>query len=246
MTRICIIVPAYNEQDRITDTLETYINFFAVEPKGRRYEVDFLVVLNGCTDNTRVVVEKLCEKHPNILLYEIKQAGKGVAIKTGFEQALEGPYNLIGFVDADMATSPSQFLALIQNMGNADGVIASRYMPGARTIPERPWIKRWGSRFFYENLVALLFGIHYYDYQCGAKLFKRSVIVAIVPHLTVTQWAFDVELLYWCKKLGFFIKELPSVWHDKAGSKLKIFGSGLPMLIALFKLRYRIGKDAKK
>jgi len=239
-TSICIVIPAYNEQDRITNTIHQYAQFFATDAAARRYEVLFLVMLNGCVDNTRAIVQKLGAQYPNVRAYEIPEAGKGLAIKIGFQHALLAEYNLIGFVDADMATIPAQFMALIQHIGDADGIIASRYMPGAKTFPERPWIKRWGSKIFYENLVGFLFGLRYHDYQCGAKLFKRTTLEALVPHLTVTQWAFDVELLYWCKRLGFWIKEFPTIWYDRTGSKLTIFGSGLPMLSALVRLRMRI------
>jgi hypothetical protein len=58
--------------------------------------------------------------------------------------------------------------------------------------------------------------------------------------LTVTQWAFDVELLYWCKRLHFTIKEFPTTWYDRAGSKLSIMGSGMPMLLAIIKLRWAV------
>jgi hypothetical protein len=132
-----------------------------------------------------------------------------------------------------MATEPAAFYDLIMNIDDVDGVIASRYMPGAHITPERPAYKRWGSRIIYEPYVWLLFGLSYYDYQCGAKLFKRAVIERITPQLTVAQWAFDVELLYLCKKGGFIIKEIPTVWHDQADSKLTLRG-GLRMFGALF------------
>src|SRR5690606_3658124 len=93
--------------------------------------------------------------------------------------------------------------------------------------------KRWGSRLFYEPFVYCLFGLSYYDLQCGAKLFKHHVLQTIVTHLTVTQWAFDVELLYLCKKYNFFIKEIPTIWSDQAGSKLTL-RAGLKMFGALF------------
>jgi len=121
----------------------------------------------------------------------------------------------------------------------ADGIIASRYMKGSKVHPPRPKIKRWGSWIVYESLVKLLFGISYQDYQCGAKLFKRDVIKKVTPHLTVKQWAFDVELLYLCKKFGFAVIEVPTVWVDKEGSKLSPIGGGIKMLTALFKLRFQ-------
>src|SRR5260370_35270928 len=99
------------------------------------------------------------------------------------------------------------------------------------------WIKYWGGRLIYDQLVKLLFGMRYHDYQCGAKLFRRAVIQTITPHLTIRQWAFDVELLFLCKKYGFAVKELPTVWHDQSHSKLRIMRSGMRMLSSVLKLR---------
>jgi hypothetical protein len=119
-----------------------------------------------------------------------------------------------------------------------DGIIASRYMPGAQVFPPRPAYKRWGSRLIYEPLVKLLFGLSYYDLQCGAKLFTRATIAKITSYLTIQQWAFDVELLYLCKKFGFTIREIPTVWTDQEDSKLTL-RAGLRMLKQLFSLRLR-------
>jgi hypothetical protein len=110
-------------------------------------------------------------------------------------------------------------------------------MKGAQVTPARPLIKRMGSKLVYENLAWLLFGIKYADFQCGAKLFKRELIQTIVDKLTVAQWAFDVELLYLCKKHNAYIKEIPTIWHDQADSKLKLFKGGLRMLSSLITLR---------
>jgi hypothetical protein len=78
--------------------------------------------------------------------------------------------------------------------------------------------------------------MRYKDYQCGAKLFKTHVIKSIINDLHVKQWAFDVELLYVCKKNKFIIREYPTVWHDQEGSKLKL-SHGIFMLGQLVKLR---------
>jgi glycosyltransferase involved in cell wall biosynthesis len=236
--KLCIIIPAYNEQERIARTLTAYADYYA--QLNERYVITLLVVLNGCVDNTRTVVKQIAREKPMVSCIEIKAAGKGRAIKVGFQHALQEGYDLIGYVDADMATRPEQYYELIKAIPNVDGVIASRYMPGAQVYPARPWIKRWGSKFVYEPLVYLLFGLRYWDYQCGAKLFKRQVIEKVVMHLTVTQWAFDVELLYWCKKLSFSVIEVPTIWRDQAGSKLAIFGSGYSMLTALVALWWQI------
>ncbi len=234
--KISIIIPAYNEEGRIARTMRAYHQFFLEKQLSTHLSFELLIVLNGCKDNTLGVVEKVRDElTSNILIINLPQAGKGLAIKAGFADALTRKNDLIGFVDADMATAPQAFYDLVLKIGDVDGVIASRYMPGAKITPERPAYKRLGSRIIYEPYVWLLFGLSYYDYQCGAKLFKRLVIEKITPQLTVAQWAFDVELLYLCKKNKFIIKEIPTVWHDQADSKLTLRG-GLRMFSALFKV----------
>jgi glycosyltransferase involved in cell wall biosynthesis len=237
--RVSIIIPAYNEEKRIKDTLQAYDQFLSNKRHGADFDYELLVVINGTTDNTPGVIRSLQPSMPALLMVEIKNGGKGLAIAHGFKEALKRSNDLIGFVDADMATSPSAFYELIAHINGYDGIIASRYTKGAVVTPARPLIKRWGSKLFFESLTRLLFRIKYDDTQCGAKLFKRNVIQKIAPHLSVPQWAFDIEILYLCKRFGFIIKEFPTVWHDKAGSKLRILRAGSRMLGTLFLLRFR-------
>lgn len=239
--KLSIVIPAHNEENRIGNTLWHYSEFYREVKRNNEITTELLVVLNGCTDNTLAVVKEMQQKCKDVAIYivDIAQSGKGIALTEGFKNALTRDNDLIGFVDADMATSPKSFYELVEQRGNADGIIASRYMSGAQVTPPRPFIKRYGSKLIYEPLVWLLFGMHYYDYQCGAKLFTRAVIEKIVHDLTVQQWAFDVELLYLCKKYGFTIKEIPTIWHDQKNSKLKMIPAGFRMLYALLVVRFR-------
>jgi glycosyltransferase involved in cell wall biosynthesis len=243
--KISIIIPAYNEEARIENTIRAYHQFFSHKQSDGFFTFEVVIVLNGCKDNTLAVVERVTQElQSSFVIINMIEAGKGLAIQKGFADALTRDNDIIGFVDADMATSPDAYYDLVQNLlsqnssqslVHIDGTIASRYMPGAIITPERPLYKRWGSRIIYEPYVWLLFGLSYYDYQCGAKIFTRNVIETITPQLTVKQWAFDVELLYLCKKKGFIIREIPTVWHDKTDSKLTIRG-GLRMFSALFRV----------
>ena len=249
--KLCIIIPAYNEEKRIDHAIDAYHLFFNSRSRVGDLSAMLLVVMNGCTDNTQQVVASMMnEDRPNVRAISIPQAGKGLAIKAGFEWALAHDYDLIGFVDADLSTSPQYFYDLVQTIELAeateviDGAIASRYMPDSIVVPERPWIKRLGSLLIYEPLVFLLFGMSYYDLQCGAKLFTRAVIKKVCPELTVAQWAFDVELLYLCKLHQFTVVEIPTIWRDKAGSKLSIMNGGLRMLSTLIKLRIAYSRFA--
>lgn len=241
--KLSIVIPAYNEENRIEKTLRAYHQFFAE----KNIPFELVVVLNGCKDNTIGVAERVRNDLAtnSIIIIDLPQAGKGLAIKAGFADALTRNNDLIGFVDADMATKPDAYYDLVTNLGDNDGIIASRYMPGAQISPPRPAYKRYGSKLIYEPLLWLLFGLSYYDFQCGAKLFKRAVLETVTPQLTVTQWAFDAELLYLCKKAGYTVIEIPTVWEDQAESKLTLKG-GVRMLGSLFKVRWQHFWSRKK
>jgi dolichyl-phosphate beta-glucosyltransferase len=243
---ISITIPAHNEEGRIGKTLDAYHEFFSQKAKEiEAFSYEFIVVLNGCRDNTLAIVQERSDQFGDIKIIDFAKAGKGLAVKVGFEDALTRKNDLIGFVDADMATRPQQFWDLITNLGKDDGCIAGRYMPGSQIFPKRPPIKEWGRRLVYQPFVWLLFGLNYYDHQCGAKLFARRVIQEVVPFLTVTEWAFDVELLYICKKMGFVIKERPTTWYDQVDSKFSSFREHR-MLTALVKARWRYGRSRIK
>lgn len=234
--KVSIVIPAYNEELRIGQTLREFDSFLK-QKKSERFDYELLVVINGTTDNTQGVVQEMQKESSAIRFITTPQGGKGWALKLGFQDALTRDNDIIGFNDADMSTSPQEYYKLLQAL-TADGVIASRYMPGGVVIPPRPKIKRWGSRFVYEPLIRLLFGINYYDYQCGAKIFKRAVVDTIAPQITVKQWAIDLELLYLCKKHKYHIQEVPTFWVEKGGSKLRMFQSGMKMLGTVIGLRW--------
>jgi glycosyltransferase involved in cell wall biosynthesis len=237
MKKINITIPAYNEELRIGRTLDTYAQYASQRQAQDGLQTELLVVLNGCKDNTESVVQEVQLAFPETIRYITSpKAGKGLAVIAGFKDALTRPNDAIGFVDADMATQPEYFYALVDQIGTYDGIIASRYMPGAQVFPPRPVIKDWGRKLFYNRKVKKLFGLDFHDYQCGAKLFTREAVQAVVDDMSEGQWAFDVELLYLLKRNGANICEIPTVWHDQEGSKLATFGAGIEMLGALDRL----------
>lgn len=220
---ICIVIPAYNEESRIKNTLQSYAQYFATKPE----KTTFLVVANNCKDNTvgvsRQVQAETNEKNNNvhIEILDLKPGGKGFAVKEGFLWALAKEFDLIGFVDADMATKPQYFYDLIIACRNADGAIASRYIKGADVFPSRPWLRKLGGKF-YNWMLRTKLHIPFRDTQCGAKIFTKDTIAKVAPHMTEKKWAFDLELLYLCRLENKLIKEIPTTWSDQPGSKLSI------------------------
>ena len=214
MPKLSIVIPAYNEEKRISKTLDEYCKFFN---KIYKDNFEIRIILNGCKDNTLDVVRNTAKMYKQIKYTDIKEAiGKGGSVIEGFKQA-EG--ELIGFVDADNSTKAEYFYDLVKNINEYDCAIASRWIEGAKVNPPQPLKRRIASRTF-NALVRILFNINVYDSQCGAKLFKKQAIKEIIPSLGITRWAFDVDLLYQLKKRKRTILEIPTIWSDTLGSNL--------------------------
>jgi len=227
---LSIIFPAYNEEKRIISTLRDYYTFFKKQFKG---SFEFIIIPNNCSDKTFEIVKKFSIKKKNVFVYNIPfYVGKGGAIIRGFELA-KG--KLIGFVDSDESISPENFYKLYKNIGEFDGIIASRKIRGAKILPKRKIEKRVSS-FLFNIFVRILFGFKFKDTQCGAKIFKKDVAKFISKKITQKGWEFDVDLLYLCKKRKYKLKEFPILWKDCFGSHLTIF-NGVKSVFSLIKYK---------
>ena len=228
---LSIVVPAYNEEERLGPMLDLYAPYF-IGKYGSR--VEFVIIVNGSHDRTEEIANGYAKKLGQIrVVVEPRAIGKGGAIMMGFSH-VRG--RLIGFVDADGATPPDAMDDLFEHIGNAGMVIASRWMKGAEVSPRQPMKRRVASRIF-NFLVRTLFAVKITDTQCGAKVLTREVLEKVLPHLGLTRWAFDVDLVFQVKRMGFTITERPTRWHDVSGSRLKVTAASLEMLIAIVRLR---------
>lgn len=235
--KISIIMPAYNEEKRIGNTLKEYCKFFKNLKNKKLLDFEILIVINNTIDRTEEIVKKYHKRYKEVRFLNFKQQGKGFAIIEGFKDALKRKNDLIGFVDADMSSLPDAFYELIKNIKNYDGIIASRQIKGAKI---KKTLKRTIISFTFNFIVRILFFLSYDDTQCGCKLFKREAIESIINKLTETRWIFDIDLLHKLKKKKFKVKEFPTVWEDKQGSKITNFiRTSLQMFLGLIKLRFQ-------
>lgn len=229
---LLLLIPAYNEERRIEPVLRDYARFFQKNYSGK---FQIVAILNGCTDNTLGVVQKVAAEFPMVRADEFKEPiGKGGALIEGLKLASQG--DLIGYVDADGATPPRAFLELVEKIGAADCVIGSRWLPGAVIHQSQSSRRRFASRAFH-LIVQLLFWLNIRDTQCGAKVMKREVVEKIHDHLRIADMAFDINLLVSIKRSGFRIREVPTEWTDQAGSKVVLFHSSLTMFLSVVRVR---------
>jgi len=234
--KISIIMPAYNEEKRIGNTLKEYSHCFEKSRKNKKLDYEILVVINNTKDNTEKVVKSYSRKNKRIIYLNLVRGGKGYAVIEGFKDALKRDNDLIGFVDADLATPPEQYFRLVENIGDSDGAIANRYLKGSKITPEHSFRRSLVGRGF-NFLVRSLFLMSHTDTQCGAKVFTRSSLKNVLPEMTITEWAFDIDLLYAYKRNGFKVISVPTVWYEKQGSKLRIGRVSLQMFLAVLQLR---------
>lgn len=227
-----IIFPAYNEEKRIKQTLIDFLNYFD-------REVEILVVLNGCTDNTLGVVRGVQTMYPHLKYFDFKEKIlKGGAIVEGFKRARG---DVIAFVDADGATSPQELDKIITAAETSHGAIGSRWSKDSKVLNRESTMRRMGSKVFH-FLVKILFQMPYHDTQCGAKVVKREPLMKIISNLKTRDMSFDVELLYLLHRQGYDLVEVPTVWVDQIGSAhlgnpLKFLKISLKMLWSVIWLR---------
>ena len=227
-----ILVPAYNESERIEPMLADYCEQF-------RDTAIVTVIANACTDQTIPVIRNLMNQYPNLDLVVINgRVGKGGAIRAGLKTGNE-PY--VGFADADGSTSAREFARLFEKCarGGNDGCIGSRWLPGAQVEPRQPLRRRIASRTF-NSIARLLFGLPFADTQCGAKVFRRGALQTILGSLEVADFAFDIEVLWRLTEQGSKIAEIPTVWADRAaGTKIRLFTTSWKMLKTILRMRLR-------
>lgn len=218
-----IVIPAYNEADRIGATLWAYRQRFP--GSGTR----ILVALDGCTDGTAREVRSHQQRDARVLLLCYPKLGKGGVIAESFRRC---GGDLVGFVDADGATPPSEFARLVEAARHADGAIASRRHPAGVAPTPRPASRRAASSLLAVT-VRHLFRLPYTDTQCGAKVFRRDVLDRVLPLLSTRDLLFDVDLLTVARRLRFRVVELPTVWIDQPGSRVELRTAGRLLLSVL-------------
>lgn len=210
--RVDIVIPAHNEEHRITRTLKAYRRE-VTDP-----DVRFIVAMDACTDGTAAVVREHAAVDDRVSGVHFPKLGKGGVISQCFR---DSDADLMGFVDADGATPPAEFMRLVHAAQAADahGAIASRRHAAAVLPVTRPLKRRVASRGFAFG-VRVLTGLPYSDTQCGAKVMRRGAAHASLERVRTTDLSFDVDLLLAADDLGYRMVEVPTVWIDREGSRV--------------------------
>jgi dolichyl-phosphate beta-glucosyltransferase len=227
---LSIIIPAFNEADRIEATLDRLTTYLDKQP----YKSEVLVIVDGSTDQSisRVSRSALWRQYIQLLDNRVNR-GKGYAVRHGMLTA-RGQYLLS--CDADLSTPIEQVARLLKALDEGyDVAIGSRRLRESEIKVPQPWWRVSMGRVFNRLVQALLLkGIQ--DSQCGFKCFKRDVALAIFPRQRIEEFCFDVEVLWIARKLGYKIAEVPVVWIRQP-VKGRSLAEALRMLVDLFRIR---------
>jgi dolichyl-phosphate beta-glucosyltransferase len=235
---LSVIIPAYNEEKRIQDTLDTVFDYLRCQS----YSSEVIVVDDGSRDQTVQVCQASLAGVANARLITYQpNRGKGYAVRQGM-LASKGQVAL--FTDADLSTPVAEIEIALKHLESGDDiVIGSRAIAGVQIGKYQPLYRRIGSRVFNllrDGIVGV--GIsRFKDTQCGFKVFHGELARDLFRRLTVDGFMFDVELLYIAIRLGCRIYEQPIRWTDMPGSKLRFVRDTLRMFkdLAMIRLGHR-------
>lgn len=220
---LSLIIPAYNEENRLPATLSQVLDFIKTQP----YQTEVLVVENGSHDRTYQIAEDFASRHPQILAIHEEQRGKGLAVKRGMLQATG---EFLFMCDADLSMPVREIVRFLPPiLDDFDIAIGSREAAGAQRFNE-PFYRHYGGRLINAMIRLLaLPGMH--DTQCGFKCFRREIAHDLFGKMTLTGWSFDIEILYIARLRGYRIVEVPIPWYFNPLSKLSVIKDTFRMAV---------------
>lgn len=192
---LSVIVPVYKQEQTIKSDLEN-INHVLEQI---RYDYEIIVVIDGISvDKSYQEAKKLKLKNLKVVGYQLNH-GKGYAVRFGMAQT-KGDY--IAFIDSGMEIDPNGISMILEHMEwyNADIIVGSKQHPASQVnYPFNRKIISFGGHI----IAKYLLNINIRDTQAGLKIFKRQVLIKVLPRLLIKNYAFDLEILSVANRLGF-------------------------------------------
>jgi dolichyl-phosphate beta-glucosyltransferase len=226
---LSLIIPAYNEEQRLPETLKRVLAF--LESQSYTYEV--LLVENGSQDRTLEIAQDYARRYASLHVLSAPVRGKGWAVRQGM-LAAQGEYRFMADADLSMPIAEiNRFLP--PALSDVDISIASREAPGAVRYNEPAYRHLVGR--VYNLMIRLLALPGLNDTQCGFKCFRGEVAEDVFRRQTLIGWSFDVEILFIARQRGYSIQELSIPWYFNPDSKVRVLHDSLQMGLDLIKIR---------
>lgn len=234
---ISIVIPAFNEEKRLGNSLQTLAAFL----NDRVEEFEVIVVNDGSNDQTVSVAQQFTKKFINFKIISLPtNQGKGAAVNNGFRQASG---DIVVFTDADFSTPISEIDKLLQKIDDGyDIVIGSRAVDQTLVKKHQHLFRElMGKTFNFVVQKIAVPGIK--DTQCGFKAFNTQTTRAIFEKQLIFGFGFDVELLYLARKLGLKTAEVPVLWFNDEASRVNPIRDSVIVFYELFKIRFSHSRE---
>lgn len=233
---ISIVVPAYNEQRRLPESVRKILGWMRAEPAVK----ELVLVDDGSADETSGIVRRLAADDPRVRAVSYwPNGGKGYAIRRGVLEASPGHAVLI--TDADLSTPIEELPRLAALLGAYDVVIGSRALELSRIGEQQALHRRMMGKTF-NRIMRALTGIPFPDTQCGFKLFSAEAAKRVFAEATIDRFAYDVEALLITDRLGYSVGEVAVRWDNSPDSRVRIVRDSLRMLVDVLRARIRHGR----
>ena len=231
MPHLSVVVPAYNEEERLPRTLSRLHEYY----ESQAYPYDVIIVNDGSKDGTAKLVREFVATHPKFQLIDYSpNHGKGYAVRTGI---LAAKGDLVLFCDADLATPQEETEKLLPHLlDGADVAIGSRPLRDSNLEKHQPLYRELFGRMA-NKLIQLLAVRGIQDTQCGFKMFSARAAREIFTRCKLDEFGFDFEGLMVARDLGYRIDEVPIRWLDQEGSKVVLMRDGPRALRDLVRIR---------
>lgn len=240
MSDTLVITPTYNEKENIENIIR---KVFSLEK-----EFDMLIIEDNSPDGTAAIVKRLMEEFPNRLFIKERKGklGLGTAYLDGFRWGLEHGYEYMIEMDADFSHNPDDLPRLYEacSTGKGDVVVGSRYVDGKISVVNWP-MGRLMMSYYASVYVRTITGMKVMDATAGFVCYSRKVLERMkFDKVKFVGYAFQIEMKYTAKRLGFRIYEVPIVFTDRvlgtSKMSMKIFKEAF---FGVFNLRLRDWKN---
>ena len=235
---LSIIVPAYNEENRLPATLARLDEYLF----GRDFSYELLVVDDGSRDATRQVVRDFSQTRSWVRLVQYDDdkdrpvnRGKGYAVRQG---VLASAGRDVLFSDADLSTPIEELEKLLPPIarGECDIAVASRAMPESKLAVHQPWYREAMGRTF-NKFVQTVIGTKISDTQCGFKAFRGDVARRLFSIAQIDGFGFDTEIIYLANKFDYRTREIGVIWRHRDESRVNPITAPLSMMSELLQVR---------
>jgi glycosyltransferase involved in cell wall biosynthesis len=233
LTAVSIVIPAYNEEERLLSTLEAVLKYLS---KKQDLNAEVLVVNDGSSDSTHDIAQSFAGRDVTVRVIDNPgNRGKGYSVRHG---VMESSGEWILFSDADLSAPIEEFDKLLweARRQDADVAIGSRAVDRSLIGVHQSAFRENAGRIF-NLLMRVVTGLPFSDTQCGFKLFSKKAAREVFSRQQIERFGFDAEVLFIARQRGFKTIEVPVRWNHVEGTKVSMFADSLNMFLDLVRIR---------